>query len=444
VSKGGQKLTLRDPRQVIRRLNLAGIVTLGVLIGVVGGWAAVARISGAVIASGTIVVESKVKKVQHPTGGVVRDILVREGSEVRAGDVVMRLDDTQTRAMLGTIRAQLDELMIRETRLVAERDGDDALTFPEALVARRGEAAVAVAIAGEEKLFESRRKARVGQRSQLRERITQIHEEIGGLAAQQEAKTGEIRYIAEELSGVTQLYQKNLISISRLMHLQRDQARLQGERGQLIAEIARARGKISETELQILQIDQDFRSELLKDLRETQGRIADLKERRIAAEDQLQKIDIRAPQSGTVNQLTVHTVGGVVANGETIMQIVPGADRLVMEAKVAPQDVDQVAPGATAIVRILAGNQRTMPDLEGVLELVSADLTRDPPAQAQPAQAYYLVRIALDDAEVRRLGDFRLVPGMPAEAFIRTSMRTPLEYLLKPLSEQIARTFRER
>jgi HlyD family secretion protein len=213
----------------------------------------------------------------------------------------------------------------------------------------------------------------------------------------------------------------------------------------LIAETARAHGRISETELQIIQLEQDFRTEVLKDQREVQGKIAELKEKVIAAEDQLRRVDLRAPQSGIVHQLSVHTVGGVIGTGETIMQIVPRADELVLEARIAPNEIDQIAPGAKVIVRVMAGNQRTAPDLIGVLSHVSADLTREQQQSgSQPVPAYYLVRIALPADQVRRLTDTRLVPGMPAEAFIQTLERTPLQYLLKPLEEQIARTFRER
>lgn len=438
------KADRNDPRLAIRKLNLIGLAIVALLIGGFGGWAATSQLSGAVIAPGTIVVESNVKKVQHPTGGVVGEILVHDGSLVEAGQVVMRLDDTVTRSTLGVVQSQLDEFAAREARLLAERDGADTIEFPDYLTARKQEKSVATAISGEEKLFDARKNARVGQRSQLRERIAQSKEEIRGLTSQQDAKEREVKFITDELVGVNELYVKNLVSISRLNTLQRDKARLEGERGQYVAEIARARGKISETELQILQLDQDFRSEVLKDLRESEGKIAELKERVTAAKDQLKRIEILAPQAGIVNQLAVHTVGGVIANGETIMQIVPGADALVVEAKVAPQDIDQIAIGATGIVRIMAGDQRTMPDVNGVLTRVSADLTRDPPNGAQGAQAYYLVRVSLPEDELRRLAELKLVPGMPAEVFIQTYARTPLQYLLKPLREQIARTFRER
>jgi HlyD family secretion protein len=300
----------QDPRRTIRKLNLTGLAITVLLIGGVGGWATTAQLAGAVIAPGTIVVESNVKKVQHPTGGVVGEILVKEGGAVDEGQLVLRLDDTVTRATLGAVRSQLDELMAREARLLAEREDADALVFPAQLMDRRNDTSVAMAITGEEKLFESRKTARTGQRAQLRERIAQLNEEVRGLSAQAAAKESELNLIGKELVGVAELYQKNLVSISRYTQLQRDQTRLQGERGQLIADIARARGKISETELQIIQLDQDFRTEVLKDLREAQGKIAELKERVTAAEDQLKRVDLRAPQAGTVHQLAVHTVGG--------------------------------------------------------------------------------------------------------------------------------------
>jgi HlyD family secretion protein len=435
----------QGPRRTIRKLNIIGLALVVAFLGGIGGWASTSELSGAVIAIGTVIVESNVKKVQHPTGGVVKEILVKEGSQVEEGQIVVRLDDTVTRATLGVVRSQLDENGARQARLAAEREAADAITFPDDLTGRINESTVATAVHGEERLFEARRDARVSQRAQLRERIAQSNQEIVGLTAQYQAKDKEISLIAQELVGVTELYEKNLVSISRFMQLQRDQARLHGERGQFVADIARARAKISETELQLIQLDQDFRTEVLKDLRETQGKIAELIERAAAAEDQVKRVDIRAPRSGFVNQLAVHTVGGVIANGETIMQIVPHSDDLIVEAKVAPQDIDQVEQGAVALVRIMAGNQRTMRDVKGTLTHVSADLTRDPPsANGQPTQPYYVVRISLPPVEVERLGDFRLVPGMPAEVFIQTTARTPLQYLLKPLREQIARTFRER
>ena len=436
-------MTEQDPR--LLRLNLIGLAIVLVFFGGVGGWATTAQLAGAVVASGTVVVESSVKKVQHPTGGVVGQILVKEGDQVEAGQVVLRLDDTVTKATLGVWRSQLNLFMAREARLLAERDGANEIVFPKELIARNDEPAVASAIAGEEKLFDSRKTVLTGQRAQLRERIAQTNEEIRGLVAQQEAKESELDLIGKELVGVADLYGKNLVSISRYTLLQRDQTRLRGERGALIASIARARGKNSETELQIIQLDQDFRSDVLKDLREAQGKIAEFSERVTAAEDQLMRVDLRAPRTGVVHRLAVHTVGGVIGNGETLMQIVPGADELVVEAKVGPSDIDQVATGAKAVVRIMAGNLRVTPQILGQVSRISADLASDQEQTAgQPPPAYYTVRISLSAEEIARLGDLRLIPGMPAEVFIQTHERTPLEYLLKPLHEQIARTFRER
>jgi HlyD family secretion protein len=433
-----------SPRNAIRRLNLVGLTAIVVVLGGVGGWASTTQIAGAVIANGAVTVETSAKKVQHLNGGIVGEILVKEGSKVETGQVLMRLDDTLTRATLGVVQSQLELYVAREARLLAERDGLESVIFP----ARDGPTREIPesAFAGEKRLFWSRREGHEGQRAQLRERISQIREEIRGLAAQQQSKESEIRLISEELSGTLELYKKNLVTMARYVQMQRDQARLQGERGQLIAEIARSRGKIAETELQILQLDQDFRTDVLKDLRETQAKNAELEERRNAAADDLKRTDIRAPQAGIVYQLQVHTIGGVVGKGETVMQITPRADALVIEAKVAPQDIDQVAIGASVRVRIGAGNRRTTPDLEGIVTVVSPDLTREPAANPVGAQAqqYYMARVALSDDDINSMRDLQLVPGMPAEIYIRTEDRTPLDYLLKPLHEQIARTFRER
>jgi membrane fusion protein, type I secretion system len=431
-------------RSAIRKLNIIGAALVVAFVGCIGGWAATSELAGAVIASGTVTVKSNVKKVQHPTGGVVKELLVREGSAVAEGQVLVRLDDTVTRATLGVVRSQLDESNARHARLIAEREDADTVAFPQDLVTRAAsESTVSDAIHGEEKLFESRKAGRAGQRSQLRERIAQSNEEVRGLTAQQQAKEGEIKLISEELVGVSDLYKKNLVSISRYMALQRERTRLEGDRGQFIAEIARARARISETELQIIQLDEEFRGGVLKDLRETQGKIAELVERMAAAEDQLKRVDIRAPHAGIVNLLTVHTVGGVIGNGETIMQIVPQGEELILEVKVAPQDIDQIEVGGQAAVRIVAGNQRTMPELNGIVTHVSADLTREQTSTGL-ASTHYVVHTSLPEAEVDRLGEFRLVPGMPAEVFIQTYARTPLQYLIKPLRDQIARTFRER
>lgn len=418
------------------RLGVALVAALG--LGV-GGWASTTEFAGAVIAPGVLVVDTNVKKVQHPTGGVVGELRVREGDRVRSGDVVARLDETVTKANLAIVVKSLDEFYARQARLEAERDGADAVAFPDELAARSGDPALARLMAGEAKLFDLRRSARAGQKAQLRERTAQLREEIGGLSGQVAAKNREIGFIAQELEGVRDLWRKNLIPIQRVTQLERDAARLQGESGQLTAATAQAKGKISEIELQIIQIDQDLRSEVAKELREIQGRIAELVERKVAAEDQLKRVDIRAPQDGVVHQLAVHTVGGVVSPGEPMMLIVPDADALMIEAKVAPQDIDQIRVGQGAVLRLSAFNQQTTPELNGTVDRVAADLVTD----QRTGVSHYTVRIALPPREVERLKGLRLVPGMPVEAFVQTGNRTVLSYLTKPLGDQISRAWRE-
>src|SRR3954454_21728343 len=315
-----------DPRRSTRGHLLAGVTLVVLLAGGVGGWAATTELAGAVIAPGNLVVETKVKKVQHPTGGVVGELRVRDGDEVKAGDVVVRLDDTVTRANLAIVVKSLDELSARQAREEAERDGANAPSFPAELLARRSDAEVARLVAGEQKLFETRRSARQGQKAQLKERIGQLQEQISGLNDQIAAKKREIALIGDELKGVRELWSKNLVQITRVTALERDAARLEGERGSLVSTIAQTKGKITETELQILQIDQDMRTEVGKDLAEIRSKFSELVERKISAEDQLKRIDIRAPQDGFVHQLNVHTVGGVVTQGEPLMVIVPEAD----------------------------------------------------------------------------------------------------------------------
>ncbi len=424
----------------IRTHLLGGLAVVALLAGGVGGLAATTELSGAVIAPGSLVVDSNVKKVQHPTGGVVGELRARDGDKVKAGDIVVRLDETITQANLAIVVKSLNELQSRLARLEAERDNVDTILFPAELLARADDPELARSMTGERNLFEFRKSARAGQKAQLRERIAQLKEEIQGLTGQVAAKKRETELIGQELEGVRDLWRKNLVQIQRVTALERDAARLEGERGQLIASTAQAKGKISEIELQILQIDQDLRSEVAKDLREVQGKIAELVERKVAAEDQLKRIDIRAPQNGMVHQSTVHTVGGVITPGEAIMLIVPEADALTVEAKLAPQDIDQVRVGQTAALRFSAFSQRTTPELDGVVSRVSADLTTD----QRTGAAYYVVRITLSDSEIARLEGLRLVPGMPVEAFIRTGERTVLSYVMKPFTDQINRSFRSR
>jgi HlyD family secretion protein len=425
----------------IRRHLAAGLALSVVLVIGIGGWATLTQISGAVIAPGQLVVESDVKKVQHPTGGVVGELRVREGARVKAGDILIRLDATQTRANLDIILKALDEISARRARDEAERDGASEIRFPPDLLSRRdSDPSVDNLIEGETRLFTARVAARAGQKAQLRERVLQLHEEIKGLTEQAGAKAREAGLITGELAGVRDLYSKNLVSLSRVNGLERDAARLDGERGQLVAAIASVRGKITETKLQILQIDGDMRSEVGKDLAELRSRWSEAVEKRLAADDQLRRVDLRAPQDGTVHQMSVHTIGGLVTPTEPAMLIVPEADQLMVEVRIQPQDIDNVRLGQPAILRFAAFNQRTTPEINGIVDRISADVTHDP----RSGVSAYIARIRLPLDEVARLGTVRLVPGMPVEAFLQLGERSVLSYLVKPLSDQIAKAWRER
>src|SRR6267154_729945 len=388
-----------NARASIRRHLLISLVVIILLVGGIGGWAATSEFTGAVIAQGQLVVDSNVKKVQHPTGGVVAELNVRDGDQVKAGDIIIKLDDTQTRANLAIVSKGLDELMARRAREEAELEGVDRIVFPAELLARQDDPDVARMIAGETKLFATRRNSREGMKSQLTERVAQSQEEIGGLIAQIESKDKQIDWIKQELQGVRELWEKKLVQFTRVTTLEREQARLDGERGQLVAATAQAKGKISEIKIQILQIDQDMRTEVGKDLAEVRGKMAELVEKKVAAEDQLKRIDIRAPQDGMVHQLDIHTVGGVVQAGTPLMLIVPAADRLIVEAKVQPQDIDQLRIGQPAVLRFSAFNSRTTPELNGAVSVVSADVTVDQKSGAN----YYTIRIAVSPEEIARL-----------------------------------------
>jgi len=397
-------------RRSLRHTIMGGTAVAGLLAFGLGGWAATTELAGAVIAPGSLVVDTNVKKVQHPTGGVVGELRVRAGDHVQAGDVVVRLDDTQTRANLAIITKSLDELAAKQARDEAERDGAKRVLFPADLLARMKDPEVARVVQGEQRLFEIRRAAREGQMAQLRERVAQLKEQVQGLADQVGAKKREIELIGQELKGVRELWSKNLIPITRVTALERDAARLEGERGSLVSTIAQTKGKMTETELQILQIDQDLRTEVGKDLAEIRAKTSELIEKKVAAEDQLKRIDIRAPQDGMVHQLAVHTVGGVITpNGEPIMLIVPKADALTVEARIQPQDIDQVRLGQKAVLRFSAFNQRTTPELTGEVSRVSADVSQD----AKTGATFYTIRVHVPEAELARLSGLKLVPGMP-------------------------------
>ncbi|KOF18493.1 hypothetical protein AC244_14120 [Ensifer adhaerens] len=425
--------------RAIRRYMLISGVSVTVLLLGAGGWAATSKLSGAVVGMGTVVVEGNVKRIQHREGGIVGEIRVRDGSRVRAGDLLVRLDDTVTRANLAMVSKQIDQLIARSMRLTAERDNALQIMVPEELETRLDQREIADYVQSERALFVARRETIEGQKAQLQQRIGQLQQEADGLTARRSAKDDELRLIEQEIAGISTLHQKGLMPFSRLAELQRLRAQLSGERGQLTAEVARTATRRTETELQILQLDQDRRSEVLTELRDVDNKLAELSEQKVAAQDQLKRIDLLAPQDGIVHELAVHTVGGVISAGETVMQVVPVNDSLVVEAKVQPADIDQLHIGQNVVLRFSAFNQRTTPEIGGAITTIAANLSTNP----QTGEVWYGVRIRIPKLELERLGDLALHAGMPLEAFIQTGERTALSYLVKPLADQINRAMRE-
>jgi HlyD family secretion protein len=425
--------------QSIRSHTLAVAIAAGFLVCSIGIMGAATDMSGAIISSGSLVVESNIKKVQHPSGGVAKRLLVEEGARVNKDDLLIRMDETVAQANLSAVTKSLWELEARRARLQAERDGEQEVIFPETLTSLSDPAAQQI-VSGERRFFQLRHDASEGQKRQLNEQVSQLKEEIGGMQDQLAAKKQESELVAKELVGVEQLWEQRLVSISRLSALQRDSARLLGERGQLTASIAQAKGKISETELKILQIDQDFRSAVAKELADVRAKYAETFEKQVTARDQTEKLEVRAPQAGVIHDLTIHTQGGVVAPGETIMTIVPDTDSLIVETHVAPQDIDQVKLGQPAVLRFTNFNQRTTPEIDGEVSRIGADISRDD----KTSPTYFVVRIAIPPEQMDKLGKARLLPGMPVEVFIATSERSLLSYLMKPLADQVHRAFREK
>ena len=402
-----------------------------------GGWAAVAEINGSVIAHGMIKVDQNLKLIQHRDGGIVSEIAVREGDHVKAGQVIVRLDDVQTRAELSIVRSQLSELGARRARLMAERDGLAAIAIPltDSVVVSHAD----LVRYGEMRLFEGNRLHRESQKEQLRFEIAQLGEEIKGLQAQQVAKNDELKLVEGEYSKVKALADKRLIEGSRVYVTDRELARLAGELGEINASIARARARTSSTNLQIIAIDDNARTEAQRELSAVATKISELTDRRVAVEDRLSRTDIRAPLSGVVNELSVHTLGGVITPAETLATIVPAYANLKVEAKLSPVDIDQVFVGQKVKLRFSAFNQRTTPELKGEIAYVSAATTVDP-ATKQP---HYLADVQIAPEELDKLGKQGLKPGMPVEVFVATDERTAMSYLTKPILDQFSKTFRE-
>lgn len=421
----------------LRRYYVMGVICILALFGGVGGWAALAEISGGVIAPGAVAVEGNTKKVQHLEGGIVAKINVRNADLVQAGQVLISLDDTDVKAQLQITQGQLEELRARQARLLAEREGKVAFALPAS--AETNPAASEV-WQGQARLFTARYEARTGREKQQLERIIQLEEVTRGLDAQRESKAKQLLLIKEELTGLTELEQKQLVTKTRVLALQREETKLEGERGQLIAEMAKTNVQVSETRLAIAEARQTFLSEVLAELREVETKVAELGEREVAVKSRLRRLSVVAPQSGLVHKLSVHTIGGVIAAGETVMEIVPQEERLVVEGQLDPLFVEQVRTGQGVILRLTAFDHQVTPELEGTVQSVSADVRQDTPQSPR----YYAVRVTINDGEISKLKGGKLVLGMPLELIIKRVDRTVLSYLAKPVVDQLSHVFRER
>jgi HlyD family secretion protein len=396
-----------------------GAAAVAALLALIVALSAFVPLSGAVVASGQMVVDSGLKKIQHPTGGVVGAILARDGQRVSAGETLIRLDDTRTKANLAVVTKELDELAVRRAREEAERHELDVVRFPDGLASRVHDAEVERLLNGELRLSNTRKATRENQKSEL-----ELGDKIAGLEVQREAHASQIEWIQRELEGVLDLWKNNLVPYSRLTALGREASRLEGERRQLISSIA-------ETRLKIAQIDQDQRSETGKVLAEIRAETGEF-EKKVATEDQMKRIDQRSPVDGIVHQSQAHTVGGAVLPGEFPMQVVPEHDALTVEIKVAPQHIDQMHHGQAGVVKFPSLNQRTPPALNGEVSLASADVAR----ASKTGATYHVARISVPEAELGRPDGQTRVAGMPVEAFVQTGRDV---VLTKPLRDQIAR-----
>ncbi len=427
----------KEPYDRFLRMGFVGIF---LLIGIGLVWGSLATIKGAVIAPGVVVVEGKPKTLQHLDGGIVGEIFVKDGDTVQEGDIVMQLDPTMLGANEDLVNTRLRETMARVARLEAERDSQNKITWPDDLIASKNDPMVASAMLGQENLFNARRAAARGQVEQLRQRIAQFNDQIDGLNSLISSKDSQAMKIREEAEAKRTLVEKGWLAKPVILTLEREELRLKGDVANHESEIARLINSISETDVQILQLRRERQSEVLTELRQADTEASDFNEQLTTASDQLRRIDVIAPVTGKVHNMTVTTVGGVVAPGQEIMQIIPADDRLIIEAQIDPADIDQIYPGQKTTVRLSAFNMRTTPEMNGLVMQSSADRIID----QVTGLPYYSVKIEIPPSELARLPEnLTLLPGMPAESFMQTDSRSVLSYILKPATDAMDHTFRE-
>ncbi|MBU2091933.1 MAG: HlyD family type I secretion periplasmic adaptor subunit [Alphaproteobacteria bacterium] len=437
-AKGGPS-DLSQVKTNARGPILAGMIIIGVMFGGIGTWSAIAELDGAVVASGTVKAEGNRRAIQHLEGGIVSEILVKDGDLVEKDQVLIRLDAIRPKASVQIVRGQLDAALAQEARLAAEQNGASKITFPDDLLKRRSVPEVADAIQGQTTLFEARKQALEGQVNVLNSRIGQLKEEIKGLTEERAANVRQMAILKDEISGISGLVDRGLVARPRLLALQRAVADLDGENARLSGNVARQQQAIGEAQLQIIQLTNQFRQEVATQHRDVEAQIFDLRERFTASMDVLDRIELRAPHPGFVVGLKVFTVGAIVRAGETIMEIVPTGEDLMLEAMVRPEDIDVVRIGQEADVMLTAFKFRITPTVPGEVTHVSADRFTD----ERTGAGYYTARVKINKAALAELEHVKLQPGMPAEVFIKTGMRTPLHYLMEPLTDSMKRAFRE-
>ena len=422
----------------LRMSVLLGLALILLFFGGLIGWAAFAPLGSAAIASGTVMVDSNRKTIKHLEGGIVGDILVRDGDSVSAGQTLIRLDDTQARANQDLLRGRLISALTLQARLEAERDGAGFVSFPDAVIAAPG-ADLRDMMDAQLRIFEARRNSIEGQTAILEQRVRQFDEEIAGLRSEIASQARQLQLIDQEIDDLSGLVDKGLAQKPRLLALQREQAEIEGRRSQNRASIARAEQNIGEARLRITELRTDVINEVVQELRDVQAEIYDLGERLRAAEDVMRRTDIVSPIEGTVVSLAIHTRGGVIGPGEALLDIVPRDDRLIVEARVDPADIDVVHVGLEAEVRLTAFKQRNLAPLEGRVTKVSADSLTD----ERTGLTYYLARVNITSDIDAALDGAELYPGMPAEVMIVTGERTALDYFIRPIQGSFNRAMRE-
>ncbi len=418
---------------------IAGFIIVALFFGGLVGWAAVAPLGSAALAPGVVIVDSKRKTIKHLEGGIVGEIMVRDGDVVAEGQVLIRLDDTQARASLELLRGRHRAASTLRARLIAERDGAEAITFPEALLSSLEDPAVREAIEGQTNIFNARRDALAGQVAILDQRVKQFQEEIEGLEGEISAQNTQLNLIGEEIHDVKTLVDKGLAQKPRLLALQREQAEIRGRRSQNHAAIARANQSIGEAELRMSELRTGMINEVVQELRDVETELYDMSERIRSADDVMRRTDIEAPIAGAIVGLAVNTPGGVISPGEPLMEIVPSEDKLIVEVRVDPGDIDVVHVGLEAQVRITAFRQRNVKPLDGVVTKVSADAITD----ERTGMSYFLAQIELVGDISAALDGQVLYPGMPAETMIATGERTALDYFIRPFALSFDRALRE-